>query len=600
MTTDDCFCLRVRNLPTVLSNEAITSFFTHYGAIRVRVLQHRNAAASSGKEPGAMTCQQAQKVIATFATREAQQNARQRLHLLEIAGHHLQVEVVGEKAATTSSERKPETVESHDTVSLQSQLPPLPKGLPPPLPRTGIPMQKNLYAPVPLAPHLGLNYAPSPLLEYKYPKASESIVRNIANALIALPRFYTQVLHLMNKMNLPPPFEEDAIPGRFSIKQSMTQQKCGSDHFQNKHVKRRRTEESLLTQIIEEEEEEASDHDDANDANASTIDAYSPLQAQQQSKDVSNGTDRNPKVDQNSNTSSRQDPIDLTGKLFTHRNKCSSIKKSATLHTAFQLDLDNGNNGNVSRPIRPGVISENEVNRLRLSREELMKVPQMKSYVRGFPSSTIVVNNISHTMDEKDLRSVFGYVLPLDMNLDLIKMKRRPAKGSVLISYPDEVLAIAAVNALHGVQLEGKPLMIGFNTTCEESSDASVVIARWTLQDLEQKRLLENQLASEKAMKKYERGEASDTLYVKNLAQTVELADLFAVFGAVLPPESGPDDLNIRHFTVGRMKCQAFVKYTTVQLASKALHQVHGVVLKDKPLIVCFRKSQSDTNQSLL
>jgi hypothetical protein len=39
-------------------------------------------------------------------------------------------------------------------------------------------------------------------------------------------------------------------------------------------------------------------------------------------------------------------------------------------------------------------------------------------------------------------------------------------------------------------------------------------------------------------MKKYQRGEPSDTLYVKNLAWTVELADLFAVFGAVLLPET--------------------------------------------------------------
>jgi hypothetical protein len=28
-------------------------------------------------------------------------------------------------------------------------------------------------------------------------------------ALAAMPKFYTQVLHLMNKMNLPPPFEGD-------------------------------------------------------------------------------------------------------------------------------------------------------------------------------------------------------------------------------------------------------------------------------------------------------------------------------------------------------------------------------------------------------
>jgi hypothetical protein len=60
----------------------------------------------------------------------------------------------------------------------------------------------------------------------------------------------------------------------------------------------------------------------------------------------------------------------------------------------------------------------------------------------------------------------------------------------------------------------------------------------WSSEELTSHRLSETQLASEKAMKKYQRGEPSDTLYVTNLARTVELADLFAVFGAVLLPET--------------------------------------------------------------
>jgi len=32
------------------------------------------------------------------------------------------------------------------------------------------------------------------------------VVANISRALVAVPKFYTQVLHLMNKMNLPSPF----------------------------------------------------------------------------------------------------------------------------------------------------------------------------------------------------------------------------------------------------------------------------------------------------------------------------------------------------------------------------------------------------------
>jgi len=58
----------------------------------------------------------------------------------------------------------------------------------------------------PIAPKLGVDYSFPPHLEYAYPPPDGNILTNIVNALIAVPRFYTQVLHLMNKMNLPAPF----------------------------------------------------------------------------------------------------------------------------------------------------------------------------------------------------------------------------------------------------------------------------------------------------------------------------------------------------------------------------------------------------------
>ena len=46
----------------------------------------------------------------------------------------------------------------------------------------------------------------SSILEYKYPPINSLILSNISNALISIPEFYVSVLHLMNRMNLPPPF----------------------------------------------------------------------------------------------------------------------------------------------------------------------------------------------------------------------------------------------------------------------------------------------------------------------------------------------------------------------------------------------------------
>ncbi|KAH7469013.1 RNA-binding region-containing protein 3 [Phytophthora ramorum] len=595
---DERFCLRIRNLPAVLSTEAITSLISHYGSTRVRVLQRRNAA-SSGKEPGAAPSKQLQKAVAIFATREAQQNARRRLHSLVLAGQHLQVEVVGDEAATASTETRPQPVQTGDELPLKGQ-PPLPKGLPPPLPPTPTPMQNLLYAPAPLAPHLGLHYAPSPLLEYKYPKATEGIVRNIANALIALPRFYIQVLHLMNKMNLPPPFDEDAIPGRFSTHRDVTPHYCESEGIRKRTLKRRRSNESSNEQIVEEDEEDDSE-EGGNDAVKSmdhnntlgTEEVHLPSSRLQSgrvtedSKSVQKSSEASIQPEANSSR-----PV-LLGMPFSKQNRGPETKKSAALNVAFQLGTDTGNTPRSRRLTRPGVISENEVKRQRLAQGDFQKEPLMATYSRGSPSAVVVVENIAQTVDEKDLRYVFGYVLPLEEALTSLKIRLRPGKGSAVITYPDEAVAVAAVDELHGVQLEGKALLVSFQST-SGVSEVMPSVRHWTIEELASNRLHESQLALEKSTKTYQRGEPSDTLYVKNLAKAVELADLCAVFGAVLPPESGPDTLNIRHFTTGRMKCQAFVKYSTVELASSALNQVHGVVLKDKPMIVCFRKPQTN------
>jgi hypothetical protein len=53
---------------------------------------------------------------------------------------------------------------------------------------------------------LRFEYPPNPQLRYRYPELTPSTLLNIANAIASVPKLYTQVLHLMNKMSLPPPF----------------------------------------------------------------------------------------------------------------------------------------------------------------------------------------------------------------------------------------------------------------------------------------------------------------------------------------------------------------------------------------------------------
>lgn len=49
-------------------------------------------------------------------------------------------------------------------------------------------------------------------LSWHYPPANEATVAKIAEAILAVPKLYTQVLNLMNKMDLPPPFVDPLPP----------------------------------------------------------------------------------------------------------------------------------------------------------------------------------------------------------------------------------------------------------------------------------------------------------------------------------------------------------------------------------------------------
>ncbi|KAI9310311.1 hypothetical protein BX666DRAFT_1882536 [Dichotomocladium elegans] len=57
-----------------------------------------------------------------------------------------------------------------------------------------------------IAPHLGVHYPANPQLRYRYPEPTPEILENMMHAIATVPRLYVQTLHLMNKMNLAPPF----------------------------------------------------------------------------------------------------------------------------------------------------------------------------------------------------------------------------------------------------------------------------------------------------------------------------------------------------------------------------------------------------------
>ncbi|KAI8337916.1 hypothetical protein BC941DRAFT_424051 [Chlamydoabsidia padenii] len=143
-------------------------FFTNYGASQVRPMQGKHM-----------------KGIAfiDFATREQAQLAYQQLDKLYMdssrKGLSVEYATNNNNNNNTTNDKSKQTTDLPTTISID---------------------------PVPVAPELGFNYPSNPHLLYQYPTPTPDIMNNMMNAIATVPRLYTQVLHLMNKMNLPPPF----------------------------------------------------------------------------------------------------------------------------------------------------------------------------------------------------------------------------------------------------------------------------------------------------------------------------------------------------------------------------------------------------------
>ncbi|EDV24645.1 uncharacterized protein TRIADDRAFT_8568, partial [Trichoplax adhaerens] len=85
----------------------------------------------------------------------------------------------------------------------------------------------------------------------------------------------------------------------------------------------------------------------------------------------------------------------------------------------------------------------------------------------------------------------------------------------------------------------------------------------------------------------YEQGEPSKVLYIKNLSDKVNEKDLVMTFIGF--QEDSKDNIRFR-LMKGKMKGQAFVTFSDVATAGKALDVVNGYKLKGKPMVIQYGK----------
>uniref|UniRef100_A0A8D3E0M9 RNA-binding region-containing protein 3 n=1 Tax=Scophthalmus maximus TaxID=52904 RepID=A0A8D3E0M9_SCOMX len=436
--------LLVRHLPAELSQGEKEDLLKYFGAEAVRVFSDRGRLKHTA--------------FATFRSEKSAANALARLHQLEILDHTLVAEFAKSQDHVTVLK---DPVKEEKRKKRETKPPDIP------LIETGI------------APSIGLKFQSNPTLKYLYPPPSHSILTNITHALMSVPKFYVQVLHLMNKMNLPcpfgpvtvrppmfellpaappipmpPPFPPDYPPlpveGMELSSEEESEYESGDDdedkerHFKNVHLYL-----CIINNLIS--------HKDRLQPHLK----YNVLCATNRSSnifcDLSEG-------DEKEVAASLADEPEVTegfGKLYPSAQESQQREE----HSDHEQDLASG------------VISRKELEKGRLSRDEMKRMSVFKNYEPGEPTCRLYVKNIAKQVEEKELKYIYGrFINPLSEDernmFDIVLMKEGRMKGQAFVGLPSEWSAEKALRETNGYILYDRPLVVQFARSARPKQDA--------------------------------------------------------------------------------------------------------------------------------
>ncbi|TNM96366.1 hypothetical protein fugu_016027 [Takifugu bimaculatus] len=482
--------LLVRHLPAELEQDEKVELLKYFGAESVRLFS--------------TTGRMKHTAFAQFRSEKAAASALNRLHQLEILGHTLVVEfakgqdhitVLKDPPVSDSGKKVPGEQKKQDHKQLNV-----------PLIETGV------------APSLGLRFQSNPTLKYLYPPPSHGILTNITHALISVPKFYVQVLHLMNKMNLPCPFGPvTARPPLFDSRPPVPPMPMPPP-FPPDYPPL--PEEEMELSSGEESEYESGDDEDKERiarlmglVNQACKRPLRPKRASKRKKPKIKDLLYAPKADSQSGPALQpsdvfEQPLPAGQKKIEFHISAPEVAAVAEPSGSEQQD-DEGRGVGASSPsqesaqaegfgklypsARPSqqederhdeyelpsdVISRKELEKGRLSRDEMKKISVFKNYEAGEPTCRLYVKNIAKQVEEKDLKYIYGrYINPSseeERNMfDIMLMKEGRMKGQAFVGLPSEQSAEKALRETNGYVLYDKPLIVQFARSARPKQDGT-------------------------------------------------------------------------------------------------------------------------------
>ncbi|XP_015117482.1 RNA-binding region-containing protein 3 isoform X2 [Diachasma alloeum] len=442
-----CDTLRVLHLPPYITDEKRDELFKKYGALHTKTIRKSDNYSAT---------------FVKFPSNEAATKAFLQLHQLEVKGQHLSIEFAKK---SMESELDGETGHSDGIHGGEAG-------------DTG--NSEHFQAFIKKLNSWTTNYTfsqpPPPNISYKYPLPTRNTLMRIAIQLIREPAFYTQVLHLMNKMNLPPPFEE--LDEEFPTLREVYDVENYRDIFGRMSTE--------TEDINDEEESEMESDDDKSKPEMIPVKRQLP----QSRKRLKIPKFVNPLSQPTPTTSShktmRPEDVFESMKLGDAKNlkidlknveklvdpesnrADSSVSNDETGETGFGLIFPaNVHDGEEEEEEKREFITSEELAANRISANDQRLLPVYQNYHPGKASCRLYIKNLSKHVEVDDLHYIYKrYVLPglnnSESQYDVRLMQEGRMKGQAFVTFQNMGQAQLALNETNGYILKDKPMVVQF------------------------------------------------------------------------------------------------------------------------------------------
>lgn len=281
---------------------------------------------------------------------------------------------------------------------------------------------------------------PPPHLRYVYPKANRDILDAISIALETTPKLYTQVLHLMNRMNLEPPF----VVGS----KSLVWPSSKTETFRNELVvqqdactqtDRLTTSNNLIATDESELESDVELQTKTQTRKRRTVEKIpSSKRIRSMLQSVQNGytSKLNGHTSVTTATTVIEEAFECNKSVIDRSIVINAPTELTPSETSTGLIVGSINVIQTSCEVNSSNIVANSLEH-RLSVEQMHSHPLFQNYSPGEPSNKLYLKNLAKDVDDDDLKAIYSKFLQPGQNLDIRVLKTGRMKGQAFVCFND-------------------------------------------------------------------------------------------------------------------------------------------------------------------